>query len=101
MSRVVVLEEATQDLEAARDFYDASELGIGSYFFDAMISDLESLSLFHGIHSLHFGYHRMLASRFPFGIYYAETAQETQVIAILDLRRDPSWIHHEIQKRNC
>ncbi len=100
MRRVVVLEEASEDLEAARDFYEANESGIGEYFSDSVIADLESLSLFHGIHSIHFGHHRMLASRFPFGIYYTETSDETQVVAILDLRREPSWIHNELRERN-
>jgi hypothetical protein len=31
----------------------------------------------------------MLAGRFPFGIYYREHGDETQVFAILDLRRKP------------
>lgn len=41
----------------------------------------------------------MLASRFPFGIYYREHGDEIQVFAVLDLRRDPSWIRKEIGKR--
>ena len=42
----------------------------------------------------------MLAHRFPFGIYYRETATETQVFAVLDLRRDPNWIRKELTDRN-
>lgn len=34
----------------------------------------------------------MLASRFPFGVYYLEAQPETRVVAVLDLRREPSWI---------
>ena len=64
MRRVLILEEAAQDLETARDFYDAREIGVGSYCVDSLLSDIESLSLFHGIHPFHFACHRMLASRF-------------------------------------
>jgi len=32
---------------------------------DSIFSDIESLHLFAGIHTLHFGYHRLLAKRFP------------------------------------
>jgi len=39
---------------------------------------------------------RMLASRFPFGIYYVEAEQETRVVAVLDLRRNPSWIRQQV-----
>ena len=100
MRRALVLEEAVQDLEAARDFYDAREIGVGGYCVDSLLSDIGSLSLFHGIHPVHFTYHRMLASRFPFGIYYADTVKQTRVVAVLDLRRDPSWIHREIRRRS-
>ncbi len=47
---------------------------------------------------MHFDFQRMPASRFPFGIYYREHGDKTQVVAILDLRRDPSWIRTELQK---
>ncbi len=100
MRQVLVLEEAAQDLERGRDFYDNFEMGVGDYFADSLMADLERLALFHGIHSLHFGFHRMLASRFPFGIYYAERADRTDVVAVLDLRRDPSWIRDQIKERS-
>ncbi len=99
MKPVVVLADAARDLELGRDFYDAHELGIGEYFADSLLSDLESLRLFHGIHSGHFGFHRMLASRFPFGIYYDETVSEVRVFAVLDLRRDPLWLRAELAAR--
>ena len=41
----------------------------------------------------------MIAGRFPFGIYYRDTEAATEVIAILDLRRDPFWIRRELRKR--
>jgi hypothetical protein len=41
----------------------------------------------------------MLASRFPFGIYYLETEAETRVVAALDLRRNPSWIRKQVMGR--
>lgn len=99
MRRVVVLTEAADDLERARDFYNAQESGIGEYFADSLVADIESLALYHGVHPLEFGFHRMLAQRFPFGIYYRETKDETQVFAVLDLRRNPNWIRNEISHR--
>ena len=50
-----------------------------------LVADIESLALYHGIHSRHFGFYHLLANRFPFGIYYRETKTETQVFAVLDL----------------
>lgn len=69
MRSVIVLAEAAEDIEQARDFYDAQELGVGDYFTDSILADIESLALYHGIHQRCFGLHRMLAHRFPFGIY--------------------------------
>ena len=91
MRRVVVLAEAAEDLEAARRFYDAREAGIGDYCVTSLLVDIESLALYHGIHPKHHGCFRMLASRFPFGIYYLEAEHETRVVAALDLRRHPNW----------
>ena len=99
MKTVVVLVEAAEDIESARTFYDGSEAGVGARFVDSLVADLVSLARLSGVHPVHFGFHRMLASRFPFGIYYREQRNETQVAAILDLRRDPSWIRAELQKR--
>lgn len=100
MKNVVVLEEAAEDIEAARDFYDEIEPGVGDYFLQRIVEDIERLATLSGIHGRHFGFHRMLSERFPFGIYYRETADETQVFAILDLRREPTWIRDELRSRN-
>ena len=100
MKNVVVLEEAAEDIEAARDFYDEIEPGMGDYFLQRIVEDIERLATLSGIHGRHFGFHRMLSERFPFGIYYRETADETQVFAILDLRREPTWIRDELRSRN-
>ncbi len=99
MRRVVVLAEAADDLEEAREFYDAREAGVGEYCVRSLISDIESLERFHGIHRQQHGCFRMLASRFPFGIYYLEAEQETRVVAVLDLRRKPSWIRRQVTQR--
>ncbi len=69
MRPVVLLSEAAEDIETARDFYESIETGLGDYFADSIITDLESLSLFHGIHAKHFGFHRVLGGRFPFGVF--------------------------------
>ena len=100
MRKVVVLDEAAEDIEQARDFYDIQELGIGDYCADTLLADIESLVLYNGIHSKYLGLYRMLAERFPFGIYCRETKTETQVVAVLDLRRDPNWLRSELSWRD-
>ncbi|MEX1117694.1 MAG: hypothetical protein WEB60_02770 [Terrimicrobiaceae bacterium] len=100
MRKVIVLEEAAEDIERARNFYDSQDLGVGSYFAASIVAEIEGLGLLHGIHSKHFGFHRRLSDRFPFGIYYRESQKAAEVFAVLDLRRDPQWILMELNKRN-
>lgn len=99
MKIVILLAEAVEDLEEARDFYDKKEAGLGDYCVTSLLADLSSLSILHGFHSQHHGCLRLLASRFPFGIYYAVHENEIRVMAVLDLRRRPSWIRKQIRKR--
>jgi hypothetical protein len=37
-----------------------------------------------------FGYHRLLAKRFPFAVYYRVIDNAVIVFAVLDCRRNPS-----------
>lgn len=47
---VATLEEAAKDLDAGKAFYDFNEEGIGLYFIDSLLSDIESLRILAGIH---------------------------------------------------
>jgi plasmid stabilization system protein ParE len=89
---VRILDEAEQDLIDGFRFYDLQEAGLGDYFLDSLFSDIESLHLFAGVHSVHFGYHRLLSKRFPFAVYYQAEGEKVNVWAILDCRQDPERI---------
>lgn len=96
---VVILEDAGADLESGAQFYESCATGVGDYFLDSILSDLDSLVLFAGVHAIHFGFHRMLSRRFPFGIYYEVEDELIYVYAILDVRRDPLWIRRRLRER--
>lgn len=96
--KVRILRSALEDLAAGRRFYDQRAEGIGGYFFDSLFSEIDSLSLFAGIHRVQFGFHRLLARRFPFAIYYRILDGETVVFRVLDCRRAPNWIQNALQK---
>ena len=96
---VVVLEDAAGDIETGKRFYDSREQFVGDYFVDSILSDIESLVIYAGIHNVHFGFHRMLSKRFPFAIYYEVEGDTAFVYAILDMRRDPAWIREELGRR--
>ncbi len=96
---VVVLKEAADDLEDGWSFYERSQEGVGDYFWDSLIADLESLSIFAGIHSKQHGLYRMLSKRFPYAIYYQMENETAYVIAILPMRRDPAWLEAKLRSR--
>jgi hypothetical protein len=97
--KVVTLEDAAEDIERGREFYDSREPGVGNHFAESILADIESLEIYAGIHGIHFGFYRMLAKRFPFGIYYEVENNTAFVYAILDMRRDPLWIREELGRR--
>lgn len=66
--RVAVLEDAVQDLDRGRHFYESSDAGVGDYFVESLLSDIASLAIYGGIHRKHLEFQRLLATRFPFGI---------------------------------
>lgn len=90
--RVRILSAAEEDLEKGYRFYESQSPGLGSYFLDSLYSDIDSLTYFGGIHQLVFGYHRLLSKRFPFAVYYRLIEKAVVVFAVLDCRRNPSWI---------
>ena len=91
--KVEILESARGDLVDGFYFYEKQAEGIGSYFLKSMYSDIDSLRDNAGIHPVLFGeYHRLLANRFPFAVYYKVTEDKALVYAVLDCRREPAWI---------
>lgn len=94
--RIRILSLAESDLLNGFRFYERQETGVGSYFLDALYSDIESLRLYAGVHRRLYGYHRLLAKRFPFGVYYDINDDEIRVWRVLDCRQDPRWIKTQL-----
>ena len=97
---VVILKEVANDLNDGKFFYDQKEAGVGDYFWDNLIADIESLIIYAGIHNKRFGLYRMFAKRFPYAIYYEIKDEIAFVIAVLPMRRDPTWIKRELKERS-
>ena len=92
IKRIQILSDAEKDLDEGREFYDQQGLHVGDYFWDSLLSDMESLVFFAGIHKKASGYHRMLSKRFPYAIYYDVNEDVASVVAVLPMRRNPVWI---------
>ena len=97
---IITLKEVANDLKEGKDFYDQREVGVGNYFWDSLVADIESLIIYAGIHIKIYGLHRMLAKRFPYAIYYEIKNEIAYVVAVLPMRRDPLWIKKKLQKRS-
>ena len=88
--QIKILEEAEKDIAAGIFFYESQSDGLGKYFLDSILSDIESLHVFAGIHVNIAGYYRLLSKRFPFSIYYKMKDDIVYIYAVLDCRQDPT-----------
>ncbi len=94
--RVRILAEAEQDLLDGFRFYERQSAGVGGYFLERLLADIESLPRFAGVHAKEYGYFRMRLRRFPFAIFYRIENDEIRVHAVLDCRQDPAWIRKRL-----
>ena len=95
-----ILAAAEQDLNSSSDFYEGREAGLGAYFVDCLLSDIESLKVFAGVHAKRFGFHRMLSKRFPYSIYYDVIENEIVIFAIYGDRQSPELIESALRRRS-
>jgi len=96
--KIKILKSAKNDLREGFYFYESQQAGLGTYFLETLSSDIESLKLFAGIHSIHFEkYYRLLSKRFPFAVYYQLNKNEIKVYAVVDCRRNPAWIRNKFK----
>ena len=91
--------EARNDLYVGAEFYDEQEKGIGDYFWDSLLSDIESLLIYGGVHEIHYGFHRAPSKRFPFFIYYFVEDNIVYVVAVLPMKEQPILIETTLVER--
>lgn len=99
VNEVVVLKEVGNDLNEGREFYAQNGTSIGDYFWDSLISDIESLVIYAGVHERIHGLYRMFSKRFPYSIYYEIADNIAYVIAVLPMRRNPTWVIDKLKNR--
>jgi len=97
---IEILSTAEEDLVDGHSFYERQESGIGNYFLDTLIAEIDSLQLYAGTHRKKWGKHRMLSKRFPFGIFYTIEKDSVCVCAVLDLRSRPSFLRRKLHREN-
>jgi len=99
--KIEILDEAEADLIEGFHFYEGQDTGLGWYFLDSLFSDIDSLLLYAGTHRVVHGYHRCLAKRFPFAVYYLLEGEMIRVYAVLDCRRNPAWTRKRLKSPNA
>ena len=99
--RIEVLDDAKDDLVDGFQFYENQSPGLGSYFLDSLFADIDSLLLYASIHRIVYGSHRCAASRFPFAIYYRVETDVIRVRAVIDCRRNPTWIRRRLRRQSA
>ncbi|MEO8494301.1 MAG: type II toxin-antitoxin system RelE/ParE family toxin [Planctomycetota bacterium] len=95
--KIRILPEAERDLEIGADFYESQRERLGKYFNDCLLTDIDSLLLYAGIHERYFGLHCCKSKRFPFAIYYDVEDAVIEVYAVLDCRQEPSKIESRLK----
>jgi hypothetical protein len=63
--KIKILNSANNDLIDGYWFYEKQDQGLGAYFLDTLFSDIDSLKIYAGIHSVQFKkYYRLLSKSF-------------------------------------
>lgn len=99
MKRLIILEQVYSDLAESSRFYERQEPGCGRYFHVTLTGEVETLVEFHGIHPKRFGLRCLLSRTFPCGVFYREKKSAIEVVAVFDLRRNPSRLRQQLRKR--
>ena len=87
--KIKILPSALADLDRGRAFYARQSKSVGDYFLDSLFSDIDSLELYAGVHMKVFDFHRLLAKRFPYAVYYIVDGDVCIVFRVLDCRQEP------------
>ena len=95
--KIKILPAALDDLDRGRKFYARQDKGLGDYFLDSLFSDIDSLEIYAGVHAKVYGYHRLLAKRFPYAVYYQVDGDVCLVFHVLDCRQSPRKIRDTLR----
>ncbi|TDU72931.1 plasmid stabilization system protein ParE [Prosthecobacter fusiformis] len=97
--KVVLEEDAKQDLRESFHFYEENETGAGWYFLEKIQEEIRSLGQIGGIHRKRHGFHFYASRRFPHGVFYQVEHDTVKIAAILDSRRHPSLLQDILRTR--
>ncbi|VFM95015.1 MAG: ParE toxin of type II toxin-antitoxin system, parDE [Candidatus Kentron sp. G] len=99
--QVVVRTRAEADMANAQDWYEKEQAGLGGAFRGEVHAAIERIRENPRIYPLVYrGIQRALLHRFPYALFYLENDRVITIIACIHARRNPAYIHRELQKSN-
>lgn len=85
-------EEAERELDAAVSYYEDCRAGLGKEFMQEIYAAVERMLAYPKAWSVLEGnVRRVLTHRFPYGLLYVETPEQIQILAVMNLHRDPGY----------
>lgn len=97
---IVITGSAADDIAEGYLFYERQFKGLGAYFEASIFADLKSLTIFAGVHEVHFDiYYRKISTKFPYAIYYTVETDLVRIHAVADTRRDPTLIETRLGEK--
>lgn len=88
---VYVRPEAEAELRNAHDWYEERRPGLGEEFLSCVEAAIESVRRNPELcAAVHGGVRRVLARRFPYGVYYLPEPERIVVLAVFHGHRDPA-----------
>lgn len=90
--------EAEEEFEAAIEYYENKEVGLGYDFAIEIYEAIKRCVAFpKAWPAIDAGIRRSLARRFPFGVLYSEGHQEIYIVAVMNLHRHPEYWKHRTE----
>ena len=80
-------------------FYEKTEIGLGIYFIDHFMEEVDALKIHAGSHRKRQGLHFCQIKKFPVALYYRLEADLVRICAVIDCRRSPYKIQRILSHR--
>ncbi len=92
--KILISDEASREIVAAYDWYEAQEPGLGDRFLSALKSSFASISLQPDINPLRFTrFRRIRMRKFPYAIYYEHDDLLVSVQSVFHEAQHPSRLN--------
>ena len=96
---VVILDEASIDIEEAIDWYETQKVGLGLEFYQILLTAFQVISSSPYLYPVHFLFvRRAIIHRFPYTIFYAvdEVNTAVEIVAVFHQRISPDELKRRL-----